>query len=65
MKFLQYSLGECLDAHEAGGNCREELQLASPFPCCPMNSECRVEEKPDRKKKQQTKAKLLRLNYYV
>ena len=24
--------------------------MVSPFPCCPVNSECHVKENPDRKK---------------
>ena len=29
---------------------REELDMASSFPFCPVNRECHVKENPDRKK---------------
>ena len=32
-------------------NGREELKIASPFPCCPVNPKCHVKENPDREKK--------------
>ena len=34
-----------------GESRREELELASPFPCCPVIPECEVKQNPDRKEK--------------
>ena len=32
-------------------NGREELKIASPFPCCPVNPKFHVKENRDREKK--------------
>ena len=34
-----------------GGSGREELESASPFPCCPVVCECLVEGNPERIKR--------------
>ena len=34
-----------------GESRREELELASPFPCCPVIPECEVKQNLDRKEK--------------
>lgn len=35
---------------QVDGSGREELEMASPFLCCPLNRECHVKENPDRVK---------------
>ena len=55
-------LGKCLNVYEAGRSYKEELkEIASHFPCCPVNRECSW-KKTHREKKKKKRKKRSRVN---